>query len=309
MPLSTTEIQVGQTLDWSVYNKDGKVILEAGSRIHDQRQLTQLLTLGYCDADALWDSIPARPPTGDQLPQPDLGAPAAAPMPAAAVSRASDELNKETIIELDSVRWAVGEVMYLQTHDQFATRFTVKLIGFVKNRSLMVTAPVMDGKAVLIREGQTFIVRAFPGKKAYAFTASLLKYMHSPHAYLHLSYPKQVRATTIRQGARASVKIIASISVGQPEQTAAGTLNDLSMGGTSAVIKRPLGQKNDPAVIKFKVNAAGNDEYLTINAILRSVSPTDNGQEFRHGFEFLNLSAQSRLILSAFVHQTLAEAE
>jgi len=299
MPLKHAEISVGQTLDWPVYKQNGELLFEAGLLISDPQQLRQVLDAGYCDPDYLWDSIPARTPT--------VAAPAEQLPAAPSIPRPPEDLNKESIIELDSVRWSVGEVFFIQTHDQAATRYTVKLIGFVKNKSVMLTAPVADGKTVLIREGQTFIARAFPGKKAYAFTASLLKYIYSPHPYIHLSYPKQVRATTIRQGARASVKIIASVSLGEPEQTAAASLGDLSMGGTSGIIKKQLGQKGDTGLIKFKVNAAGNDEFLTLQVILRSVTQIDNTQEFRHGFEFVNIPSQARLILSAFVHQTLAE--
>ncbi|MFZ6691104.1 flagellar brake protein [Undibacterium sp. SXout20W] len=297
MPLKHSEISVGQTINWAIYNQDGQVLFEAGLHIEDQQQLNHLLEVGYCEADMLWDSIPSKIDLAEK------------PATETSSQKPAEELNKESIIELDSVRWTVGEVFYLQTHDQVATRYTVRLIGFVKNKSLLVTAPTVNGKSVMIREGQTFIIRAFPGKKAYAFTASLIKYVFSPHDYLHLSYPKQVRSTTIRQGARANVKIIASVTIGDPEQTAAATLGDLSMGGTSGIIKRQLGQKGDTGVIKFKVNAAGNDEFLTLKTILRSIAPTDNSTEFRHGFEFTDVSPQATLILSAFVHQTLAEMD
>jgi hypothetical protein len=46
-----------------------------------------------------------------------------------------------------------------------------------------------------------------------------------------------------------------------------------------------------------------------LDVILRSVAITETGEEFRLGFEFINLTPQSRLILSAFVHQTLAEMD
>jgi len=297
MPLKHTEISVGQTIDWTIYNQDGQVLFDAGVHVEDQQQLNHLMEVGYCEADKLWDSIPSKMIVPEK------------PFQETTPQKAPEELNKESVIELDSVRWTVGEVFYLQTHDQAATRYTVRLIGFVKNKSLLVTAPMAHGQAVMIREGQTFIIRAFPGKKAYAFTASLVKYVYSPHDYLHLSYPKQVRATTIRQGARATVKIIASVTIGEPGETAAATLGDLSMGGTSGIIKKQLGKKGDTGVIKFKVNAAGTDEFLTLKTILRSIAPTENSAEFRHGFEFIEVTPQAKLILSAFVHQTLAEMD
>jgi hypothetical protein len=39
------------------------------------------------------------------------------------------------------------------------------------------------------------------------------------------------------------------------------------------------------------------------------MAPVEGGSGIRHGFEFLNLSVRDRLILSAFVHQTLVDAD
>lgn len=301
MPIKHAEISVGQAVPWAIYDEQGHLLMASGVKVESQHQLEGLLEHGYCNPDAMWDTIPSKMTPISKPVSSQSASPGSSPSP--------QDAHKDVLMELDSVRWNVGETLYLQVHDHTAVRYTVKLIGFVKNMSIMVTAPTMDGKAVIIRDGQTFIVRAFPGKKAYAFTASAIKSVYSPHPYLHISYPKQVRCTTIRQGSRATVKIIASLTIGDPEQTAAATIGDLSMGGASGVIKKAVGKKGDIGVIKFKVSAAGNDEYLSLNVILRSQAPTENGLEYRHGFEFIDVTAQSKLILSAFVHQTLAEMD
>ncbi|WP_170133406.1 flagellar brake protein [Undibacterium pigrum] len=301
MPIKHAEISVGQAVPWAIYDEQGHLLMASGVKVESQHQLEGLLEHGYCNPDAMWDTIPSK--------MTPISKPVSSQSASPGSSPSAQDAHKDVLMELDSVRWNVGETLYLQVHDHTAVRYTVKLIGFVKNMSIMVTAPTMDGKAVIIRDGQTFIVRAFPGKKAYAFTASAIKSVYSPHPYLHISYPKQVRCTTIRQGSRATVKIIASLTIGDPEQTAAATIGDLSMGGASGVIKKAVGKKGDVGVIKFKVSAAGNDEYLSLNVILRSQAPTENGLEYRHGFEFIDVTAQSKLILSAFVHQTLAEMD
>jgi len=301
MPIKHAEISVGQAVPWAIYDEQGHLLMASGVKVESQHQLEGLLEHGYCNPDAMWDTIPSKMTPISKPVSSQSGSPGSSPSP--------QDAHKDVLMELDSVRWNVGETLYLQVHDHTAVRYTVKLIGFVKNMSIMVTAPTIDGKAVIIRDGQTFIVRAFPGKKAYAFTASAIKSVYSPHPYLHISYPKQVRCTTIRQGSRATVKIIASLTIGDPEQTAAATIGDLSMGGASGVIKKAVGKKGDVGIIKFKVSAAGSDEYLSLNVILRSQAPTENGLEYRHGFEFVDVSAQSKLILSAFVHQTLAEMD
>lgn len=299
-PVNQAEVKIGQAVPWPVYDAWGNLLLESGGIVSNEAQLNDLLENGYC-SDTLWTDVGKKTTTAV--------ASAVNSKPETTPEKPTSELNKEAMIELDSVRWHVGEIFYLQVHDNANLRYTVRLIGFVKNKSILVTAPMVDGKGALIRDGQTFIVRAFPGKRAYAFTASAVKSVFSPHAYLHLTYPKQVRSTTIRQNSRATVKIIAAVTIGEPEQTAAATLGDLSMGGSSGVIKKPLGKKNDIGTIKFKVNAAGNDEFLVLKVILRSVSPTETGDEYRHGFEFIDVPTQAKLILSAFVHQTLAESE
>jgi c-di-GMP-binding flagellar brake protein YcgR len=306
IPIIQSKVAVGKTAPWAIYDSWGNLLHPLGDIIENQAQLTNLIENGYY-ADAAWDSV--TPTHTVHVAQNKLTQESTSSS-SAVVKNSGHEQQKESImLDLDGVRWHVGETFYLQVHDNSAVRYTVKLIGFVKNQSILVTAPLIDGKVALIRDGQTFIVRAFPGKNAYAFSSSALKSVFSPHPYLHLSYPKLVRCTTIRKNSRATVRIIASVTIGDPGETAAATLSDLSMGGTSGIIKKPLGKENDTGVIKFKVNVIDSDEFLVLNVVLRSITPAENSNEFRHGFEFFDVPAQSNLILSAFVHQTLAQIE
>ena len=320
-PINKEQLKLGQALPWAVYDAWGNTLHEAGTVIKDQEELNLIVEDGYFedylddkDADNAQVLPKASQANSFSQPAPKLDL-KLNPIEISELNENSNpnntsDLNKESVmLDLDSVRWQVGETFFLQVHDNPSIRYTVRLIGFVKNQSILVTAPRIDGRGAIIRDGQTFIVRAFPGKKAYAFTASALKSVYTPHPYLHLSYPKIVRCTAIRQSSRASVKIIASLSVGDPEQIGAATLTDLSMGGTSGLLKRSIGKKGDSGVIKFKVNTAGEDAYLIIPLIIRSIVQTENSEEFRYGFEFVNIPTQSKIILSSFVHQTLAEIE
>ena len=320
-PINKEQLKLGQALPWAVYDAWGNTLHEAGTVIKDQEELNLIVEDGYFedyldDKDADNSQVLPKASQANSFSQPapklDLKL---NPIEISELNENSNpnntsDLNKESVmLDLDSVRWQVGETFFLQVHDNPSIRYTVRLIGFVKNQSILVTAPRIDGRGAIIRDGQTFIVRAFPGKKAYAFTASALKSVYTPHPYLHLSYPKIVRCTAIRQSSRASVKIIASLSVGGREQGGAASLTDISMGGTSGLLKRSIGKTGDSGVIKFKVNTAGEDAYLIIPLIIRSIVQTENSEEFRYGFEFVNIPTQSKIILSSFVHQTLAEIE
>ncbi len=292
IPLGKTEIAVGKTTQRSIYDRHGKLLLASGSTIETLNQLNNLFDQGYVQKSQ-WDE-PAKP----------KAAPAAAPKP---VEQAEAAPSKDVTSQMDDVRWYVGETLHMQSLNETDSRFVVKLIGYIKGKSVLVTAPVVDGKYILIRDNQTFVVRAFQGKKAFAFTVTALKSVFSPHPYLHLTYPKQINSSVIRHDARASVKIIASVAFKNPDRTAAATLLDLSLGGTSGIIKQAVAEKKETGTVTFKINVVGNEGLLSIDFIVRSISQTEEGDGYRYGFEFQNVSPQNKLIMSAFVHQTIAE--
>ena len=302
VPVRQRDMEVGKPLPWPVYDWNGKLLLASGVVIESQNQLVGLIGSGFI-YDRRWDTdvrkppAPAPAPTAPVKPKKTLEKPVAE----------EPKVDKEMLMDLDEVAWTVGETLYLQLADNPAIRYTVRLIGYVKNKTVFVTAPVADGKFEFIRDGQTFVVRAFSGKKAFAFMAAAVKSVHTPHPYLHLTYPRQMTCTVVRRGIRAQVKIIASISLGDPERTGATTLTDLSTGGTSFIMKEPLGIKGEEGRVKFKVHVAESDEFLNLKAVLRSVAPAEYGEGFRHGFEFVDTTAHEKLILSAFVHQTIIE--
>jgi c-di-GMP-binding flagellar brake protein YcgR len=304
IPVRGAELAVGKPLPQAIYDWHGNLLLAAGCVIESRSQLEGLIDNGFIQ-DSTWDLAPK--PTRDFL----LAGTSRRSTSSAEQANEPPEANanKEVVVGMDDVRWYVGETLYLQLIDNPAVRYTVRLIGFVKNKTVLVTAPSIDGKLEFVRDGQTFIVRAFAGKKAYAFVTSAVKSVHSPHPYLHLVFPKEVRCTVVRRGVRAQVKIIASVTLDNPERVGAAVLTDLSMGGASGTLKQTLGQKGEHGQIKFKVHAAEQDEYLNLKMVLRSVAPSENGDGYKHGFEFLDVSIHDRLILSAFVHQILAERE
>ena len=304
IPVRGAELAVGKPLQQPIYDWHGNLLLAAGCVIESRTQLEGLIDNGFIH-DSAWDLTPKS--RRESL----LAGTSKRVSAHADPSNEQDTggAGKEVVVGMDDMRWYVGETLYLQSIENPAIRYTVRLIGFVRSKTVLITAPAVDGKLEFVREGQTFVVRAFSGKKAYAFVTSAMKSVHTPHPYLHLAYPKEVRCTVVRRGVRAQVKIIASVALGNPERTGAAVLTDLSMGGASGTIKQEMGQKGDEGYIKFKVHAAGQDEFLNLKMALRSVTPSENGDGYKHGFEFLDVTIHDRLILSAFVHQILAEGE
>lgn len=294
IPVPARLLSVGKALTRSVYSANGDLLLSQGFIIESVEQIATLVDTGFLrqtEFDVKNDRVK---PKVTEIANPS-GSQASAP-----------EHGNEEKISMDEVRWQVGETFFL--HQQgLSARYTARFIGYIKNRTVLVTMPIVDDKYVLIRDSQMFIVRAFSGKKAYAFSAFVVKSVHSPHPYLHLSYPKELSCATIRHRARIPVSIIASVSMNDHEESVAAVIADMSLGGASANIKHPFGEVGQRGQIKFKINAVGETVFVDLGIILRSIVPSDNGSGCKHGYEFTGLSTHDRLVLSAYFHQAEME--
>jgi len=292
-PVSSHLISVGKALPRSIYSAAGDLLLSQGFIVESAEQMETLLNSGYFRKNGDERGRIEAGTGATSLKSLDQGTPAE-----------TSETPSERVM-MDEVRWQVGETFFL--HQQgVSARYTARFIGYIKNRTVLVTMPIVDDKFVLIRDGQMFVVRAFSGKKAYAFSAFVVKSVHSPHPYLHLSYPKELGCATIRHRARISVSIIAAVSLDGQEDTVAAVINDMSLGGASASIRHPFGEVGQRGRIKFKINAVGETVYMDVCTILRSINPVENGG-CKHGYEFVDLSTHDRLVLSAYFHQAEVE--
>lgn len=224
---------------------------------------------------------------------------------------AKEETTEKEIV-LEEARLQIGDLVQLQSmSDDKVERYSVRLIGLSKSRSVLVTTPMVDNKYLLMREGQGFILRAFSGKSAYAFTTQVLKSVSAPYPYLHLAWPKFVRSLVVRKGARADVRVICAITScdGIPIQ-AAGTLLNLSAGGALMAAKQPPGAKGQKLTIKFKTVVSGVESLLELPAMIRAVNLDQSGETdtpFQLGLQFVDIGAEDSIPLLAFVYHELLE--
>ncbi len=273
------DIPLGKALPWNVVDADGKVLFPHGHVIDNKPLLGQLLKLG------LFRSAPQQE------------APASPAAPAAGDGQISS---------LAQVQLAPGDLVQLQTlHPTHAERYQVRMIGFHAPVSLLVTAPMQQGKLVFVKEGQQFLVRGFVGKDAVAYKTRVLKSNLSPFPYLHLAYPDSVQSMRIRSSARVSVDLVTAIVRADGSQGSA-RMTDMSVGGARMLSPKPVAQKEEQIKVSFRINPAGLDVYLTINARVRAVSNDETQQGLiATGVEFVDISEQDRLYLTNMVYQNL----
>lgn len=289
VPVRKSDVAIGHPLPYSIYDARRKLLLREGNVVESIAQLDGLSVRG------LFREGVRRTRAGDGDMNADKGD---APQP-------------ERTFQLDEIKLPVGDVLQLQSQGEGApVRYHVKLIGYAKGQSVLTSTPSVDGKLVLVREGQGFVVRLFSGKSAYAFPASVIRATNVPFPHLHLSYPLSVRGLVVRRSARADVSIIAAVTNASGRSFAATVVN-ISKQGALVTARAPMCAKGEQLAIKFRVTVDEVDQYVTIGAVVRTVNPAlaSEGEPdaMQHGVEFVDVPAQDSLALAAFVYQKLLE--
>lgn len=295
VPVRKAEIEIGKPLGFAVYDVDHNLLLNRGVVVMSDNQVEVLLQKGlYRErvreksghvAARLEDDKPAEAGGGYAKPQ-------------------------EENLSFDAIKLMPGDALQLQPLLEGQTeRFTVHVIGVMKPRSVLVTMPVVEGKLIFVRDGQTYLVRAFSGLNVCAFKARVLKSQLQPFPYLHLSYPDSVQAMRIRKAMRAPASIIVAVQQSEEgKQIGAGKLVDISVGGARMLSSMALGEKGDALWLSFKVKLGDMEEYVKTPVVIRSQGEEDDEQGKRmkaFGIQFGELAQSQRLIIMNLVYQHL----
>lgn len=215
---------------------------------------------------------------------------------------------------IDELSLDIGDVLQLQfLPDESQERYYVKVIGYLHERSLIVTTPHVNGKFMLIREGQALAVRLLSGNSIMAFTVNVLRSCGRPYPYLHLSYPKEMQAIMVRNAQRVNFKCQAQVSPCKVEISALPPtyqieVEDISTGGALFVSTQPLGLPKDLLSVSLSLTVARALETLRLVSIIRNVRKRDNKdgkQEYLYGVEFQFADRQELVMLHAFVYEQI----
>jgi hypothetical protein len=290
VPVRRTDIELGKPLPFAAYDSDRNLLLNRGVVVTSEHQIDVLMQKGLFRERARPKSVAGT----DSLDEKEGG---------------GGKPQGETL-SFDAVKLMPGDALQLQPLLEGQTeRFSVHVIGVMKPKSLLVTAPIVDGKLIFVRDGQTYLVRAFSGLNVCAFKARILKSQLQPFPYLHLAYPDSVQAMRIRKAMRAPASIIVAVHETEDgRQTGAGKIIDLSVGGARMYSPMKVGVKDQTLWLSFKVKLGDMEEYVKTPAVVRAVGEEDDEQGKRmnvFGLQFGELAQSQRLIIMNLVYQHL----
>lgn len=210
---------------------------------------------------------------------------------------------------------AVGESLQMQfMDDETRGQFYVKVVGFLPERSIVVTAPEKGGQALLVREGRAVLARSYSGEEARGFTCTVLRSCSQPYPYLHLSYPTKVEPMVERASSRvrSALAVRVRLEDGDGAREVPAVIRDVSNSGAQVLAATGVGRAGDRVVIlaRLPLETIG-DQALELPATIRNVQEETQVKgslwHYRCGVEFLALDAQSTLVLRAYLYERFAD--
>jgi len=203
---------------------------------------------------------------------------------------------------LDTLKLYPGAVMQMQSlTDDAHARHEVRYIGFIKDKSLLITLPFLEGKGLWMQEGQTVVVRGFNGIYAYAITTQVIRARSHPFPYIHLSWPLKVECQIVRHSLRVGVSLPAKVTLPDASSVAASMV-DLSVSGAMLDSPLELGAVGTHPKVEFAVDFEGQAMDLSLPTIIHNSSEKPDGSGFHVGIKFENVSHNDGLILFYFTH-------
>lgn len=218
------------------------------------------------------------------------------------MSRAATPSDQPVEVGFEALRLHPGAEMQVQSlADVAQVRHKVRFIGFIKDKSLLVTLPFRNGERMWMEDGQAFIVRGFDGKYAYAFIVQVIRARAHPSPYLHFSWPGKVECRLVRNSLRATVALPASISQADGTPVAV-TMLDLSASGTMLDSPVETGAVGGHVQLGFAVDYEGNAVNLKLSAAILKIYRKENEAGSRIGLKFENVSQNDALLLHYFIN-------
>jgi len=204
-------------------------------------------------------------------------------------------------ISFEALRLCPGAALQMQSLAGEANH-SVKFIGAITGKSILVTLPIVNGNGVLVQPGQAYVIRGFTGRSAFAFEAKAIMARAHPFTYIHFSYPRSLNLKAVRKSLRVKVNLPATVTPRTGGNSVPVAIVDLSAAGSMVDSHAPIGEIGDVAKLAFSVAFESIETSLNVSAIIRSIKKPDAGESLRTGLEFENVAHNDNLILRCFVH-------
>jgi c-di-GMP-binding flagellar brake protein YcgR len=172
-----------------------------------------------------------------------------------------------------------------------------------------------------VSEGEPLVVRLMSGNAIVGFSVSVICSSARPYSHLHLSFPKDVQAVTVRKALRVTLNMPAAVrpcltdspEVDTAKDSQAVTIQDMSTSGALLVANKALAETGQEVLVSLSLDVADSVEEVSLRAIVRNVR-TERGEKvgqryFHHGVEFRLVDRAQSVLVHAFVYECIANGQ
>lgn len=184
--------------------------------------------------------------------------------------------------------------------------YYTELIGYVEGEYLIIKTPFENGISVQMPVDEPLSLRVLSGTDVFTLICQVQTVFRAPYYYLHLSYPTDIKAITLRGAIRAKVNLAVKIN------DMIGIIADISVTGASIITDSALGQPDDEAEVTFEFPVKLNNQSANIatRVTIRSTQQlpskkTDAPPRFSHGVLFHELDQISQLMILNLVYEAM----
>ena len=288
-PVPAEAIPINRPLPWRLYDRDGYIVFARGEMLASREQLVSLLAAG------LLRDVDAPPQTHEAG---DWGE--------------FKETAPVGIFPPSGIKPQIGErVQFRLLNRDLQIYYSARLIGYIKNLSILLTSPPAAKNPPILAEGEQVEVRMVTGSNIYAFNATIQHLCVTPAHYLHLSCPAEVRVQKLRKSpwVRMNLGVTVTDAGGAHE---AALLVNLSPDGAQLHAPFSLGEPGAALRLSFHATLDELKATLNLDATILHVHAPQSGREVEanmqeYGIAFRDVSAADALWLKGLVYRHIAE--
>lgn len=214
----------------------------------------------------------------------------------------------------EELKLHVGDRLQIEVPSrQHDMKFFTTLIGYVRGLSVLLRTPIVDALPLPMRDGEKLIVRGFSGVETFSFESTVERICLAPFHYLHLSYPHDIRTTTIRHEVRVRVNLPVKVMPAGASTAIQASISNISTAGILIDAAQELGEKDSEIDVSFHftIQPSDYDAHIETTALIQNVALQDNtsgGFTFQYGVKLLNkLHSSQAILLQNLIYQKLLE--
>ncbi len=208
---------------------------------------------------------------------------------------------------LDELGLQIGSPIQIQLLDDESKRYSVQLIGFVRNEALILSASKTADTdlGIILKDTQPLILRFVTAKGAVAFRSHIIKKHLAPYPHIHVAIPEEVESVSIANKQILSTKKpVTFINDDESSRPRGVMLTGISPERLLLKDDKRLADAGQSVTVTMTFNFADQNNVLVMDGEVElSENLSDAGQQIT--VQLAGLDSSDKILLRALYYEIL----